>query len=286
MGRITRTARVTRVTRPRAVATGDGSGVAKQLDVDTRADSLAVEEPLEIRVGGRTLASTMRTPGHDVELVHGFLHAEGLISAAEEVAAARYCAGTGPDGLNTYNVLDVSLADATPAPPEASFRNVAGNSSCGVCGTVAIDDVLARRAAPISPVRLDPELVMELPERLRAEQRAFKSTGGIHAAGLFTLEGEPLVIREDIGRHNAADKVIGNRLLAGELPAADTVLVMSSRASFELVQKAVLAGIPALVAVSAATSLAVDLARESGLFLTGFTRTDRFNLYSGELAAR
>lgn len=252
------------------------------LTTDTRGDTVAGEEPLEIRVNGSTLSTTMRTPGDDIELVHGFLHSEGLIRFADDVMEARYCAGTGPDGMNTYNVIDVDMVDHTPVKPEF-IRNVVTTSACGVCGSTSISQVLDKAARPISPMDLSPELIMSLPEMLATHQKAFRRTGGIHAAGAFTRHGEAVVVREDIGRHNAADKVIGHLLQENLLPAEDLILVMSSRASFELVQKAVMAGFPALVAVSAASSLAVELARESGMTLTGFTRDNRFNLYSGSL---
>lgn len=273
MGRITKNFAVTRVNLGGPTVT-----------VDTRADTVAVEEPLEIRVGGSVLSTTMRTPGHDIELIHGFLHGEGLITSATQLSEARYCAGaTGPDGANTYNVLEVDLAAGVRPPGPEHLRLTTTSSACGVCGSTSIDQIMGGRAHPIRPVELDPQVVVALPEKLREGQKAFRRTGGLHAAGAFTLDGEPLVIREDIGRHNAADKVIGHLLMQGRAPAEDLILVMSSRASFELVQKAVTAGFPALVAVSAASSLAVELAREAGMALTGFTREDRFNLYSGQL---
>ncbi|MEJ5997596.1 formate dehydrogenase accessory sulfurtransferase FdhD [Corynebacterium sp. H130] len=271
MGRITRNARVTRI-----VSNGEG------LSTDTRADTLAVEEPLEIRVNGTALTTTMRTPGHDFELVTGLLHAEGLITKASDLLTMRYCAGaTGPNGENTYNVIDVQTKTG-PLQPEF-IRNVTTTSACGVCGTTSIDQIVKRQRHEIAQVRPSASLLMNLPDRLEQDQQAFRRTGGIHAAGTFTLEGEALLIREDVGRHNAADKVIGALLQEDKLPAENLLLVMSSRASFELVQKAVLAGFSGLVAVSAATSLAVDLARESGLLLTGFTRGNRMNVYSGEV---
>lgn len=273
MGRITRNFAVTRVS-----VAADGRHTT-----DTRADTVAVEEPLELKVNGTTLTTTMRTPGDDIELIHGFLHGEGLISSRVDVAEARYCAGTDDQGQNTYNLLEVDLAQGVRTPGPEFIRTVTTTSACGVCGSTSIGQIMDRRAHPIKPVELDPAVVVTLPERLREGQKAFRRTGGIHAAGAFTLAGEPVVIREDIGRHNAADKVIGALLLQDRLPAEDLILVMSSRASFELVQKAVMAGFPALVAVSAASSLAVELAREAGLTLTGFTRGERFNLYSGAL---
>lgn len=277
MGRIGQSYRVTKVTF--------GADPAEGYATDTRGDLVTVEEPLELRVGGTTVTTTMRTPGHDLELIHGFLHAEGHITRAEQISTARYCAGaTGPNGENTYNLLEVDLSRGTRPLGRESIRLTTMTSACGVCGSTSIDEVLRRRHYHVEPVRLDPRVVVSLPEQLRARQKQFRRTGGIHAAGAFTLTGEPIVVREDIGRHNAADKVIGHLLMNDLLPAREVILVMSSRASYELVQKAVMAGIPALVAVSAASSLAVDLAREAGLALAGFTRENRFNLYAGELA--
>ncbi|MEH0146616.1 formate dehydrogenase accessory sulfurtransferase FdhD [Corynebacterium sp. Q4381] len=278
MSRINRRFAVTKVTRGQ----GDSAG---RFYTDTRADTVTVEEPLEIRAGGDTLTTTMRTPGHDIELAHGWLYAEGLIKRAEDVTTARYCAGSqNPEGTNTYNLLDIDLAaTAKPVTPEF-IRLTPTTSACGVCGTQSISEILHKTHQPIEPVKLNPDLVMRLPDLLAAEQQQFRKTGGIHAAGAFDLDGNAVVVREDIGRHNAADKVIGHLLLGGSLPASDLILVMSSRASFELVQKAAMAGFPALVAVSAASSLAVELAREAGMALAGFTRPDRFNLYAGELA--
>ena len=276
MGRIGQSYRVTKVTFD--------DGVEGVFNVDSRGDTVTVEEPLELRVNGTTITTTMRTPGNDIELVHGFLHSEGHITSADQVAEARYCAGaTGPNGENTYNLIETDLATGAKPIGLEAIRLTTTTSACGVCGSTSIDEVMGKRHHPIEPVELDPRVVVGLPEKLRAEQKQFRRTGGIHAAGAFTLDGEPIVIREDIGRHNAADKVIGHLLMNDMLPAKDMILVMSSRASYELVQKAVMAGFPALVAVSAASSLAVDLAREAGLALTGFTRENRFNLYSGEL---
>lgn len=291
MGRLNRTAPATRY-----VFKDDGT-----FSVDRRADALTAEEPLEIRLDGQTVTTTMRTPGHDIELAHGFLHAEGLIKSAVEISAARYCAGaTGPDGANTYNVLD--LTRAVPENSQASspggvlplfekatpLRLTVTNSACGVCGSASIDSIMGKASRPIPPTALTPEQVLELPSRLRDHQVIFKKTGGIHAAAVFEPGGDLLVAREDIGRHNAVDKVVGHLLMNDGLePPAPGLpgrtLVVSSRASFELVQKAVLAGFSALVAVSAPSSLAVDLAKESGLTLVAFARERRFNLYSGQL---
>lgn len=272
-GRINATFAVTKVRL-------DENGQVTQ--IDTRGDTVAGEEPLEIRVGGQTLTTTMRTPGHDVELAHGFLHSEGHIEKVSDVREARYCAGASVDGRNPYNLLDVELA--TPhALTLADLRLTTTTSACGVCGTSSIEALMKQSRYEIPRVPVDPGVVATLPEALKREQKQFRKTGGIHAAGAFTLDGKPVVVREDVGRHNAADKVIGHLLMEGMLPASDLILVMSSRASFELVNKAAMAGFGMLVAVSAASSLAVETARETGMALVGFARGDRFNLYSGEL---
>jgi FdhD protein len=249
----------------------------------SRPDVLAVEEPLELRVDGKALAVTMRTPGHDVELAHGFLLSEGVIGSREDVLDARYCGSLDEDGRNTYNVLDVGLAGHVPPPQTGVERNFYTTSSCGVCGKASLDAVKLRTRYPpaADPVVVTPATLAALPDRLRTRQRVFDRTGGLHAAGLFTPSGDPLVVREDVGRHNAVDKVLGWALLQGGVPAAGTVLMVSGRASFELVQKAVMAGVPLLAAVSAPSSLAVELAEESGLTLVGFIRGGSMNIYTG-----
>jgi FdhD protein len=249
-----------------------------------RPDSLAAEEPLEIRVGGKALAVTMRTPGHDVELAHGFLLSEGVIGSAEDVYTARYCDSVDDTGRNTYNVLDLALADGVPPPDTGVERNFYTTSSCGVCGKAALDAVkLKTRFDPgKSTFAVNPEVLAELPDSLRAQQRVFASTGGLHAAGLFRADGTLLAVREDIGRHNAVDKVLGWALLENRVPLSDTGLLVSGRASFELVQKAAMAGIPLLAAVSAPSSLAVELAEENDMTLVGFLRGASMNLYTGE----
>jgi FdhD protein len=247
-----------------------------------RPDALAVEEPLELRVDGHPLAVTMRTPGHDVELAHGFLLTEGVIGSVDDIRDARYCGSRDEDGRNTYNVLDVRLAEGVPAPATGVERNFYTTSSCGVCGKASLDAVRLRsRYSPTDdPTRVAPAVLGALPDVLRDRQRVFDSTGGLHAAGLFTALGEPLVVREDVGRHNAVDKVLGWALMQRRVPAGGSVLVVSGRASFELVQKAVMAGVPVLAAVSAPSSLAVELAVECGLTLAGFVRDGRMNVYS------
>ncbi len=249
-----------------------------------RIDTLAAEEPLEIRIAGAPLAITMRTPGHDVELAAGFLVSEGVIGAAEDFHSAIHCGGPGTGGeINEYNVLDVTLAPGVRPPAPEVTRNFYTTSSCGMCGKASIDAVrtVSRFDVRADPVTVGPEEVTSYPDRLRAEQAVFEKTGGLHAAALFdAATGELLVLREDVGRHNAVDKVIGWALLQGRLPLRGTVLQVSGRASFELVQKAVMAGIPVLSAVSAPSSLAVELADDAGLTLLGFVRGDRFNAYS------
>ena len=276
MGRIT--------TRRPVVRIAVGSGA------DRRADTLAVEEPLAIRVGGVPLAVTMRTPGSDVELAAGFLVSEGVIVRGEDFSSAIHCGGPGlstGSGIgsasegNTYNVLDVTLAPGVPAP--VPNRNFYTTSSCGVCGKASIDAVQTVSSYDVSADESSVGVIAltGLPERLRAQQAAFDKTGGLHAAALFdAATGELLVLREDVGRHNAVDKVIGWAALNHRLPLRATVLQVSGRASFELVQKAVMAGIPILAAVSAPSSLAVELADSAGLTLVGFLRGQTMNVYS------
>jgi FdhD protein len=245
-------------------------------------DVLAGEEPLEIRVNGRPLSVTMRTPGEDVELAHGFLLAEGVIASAEDVIGARYCAGLDEDGRQTYNVLDVRLAPGVAAPAPATRRDFITTSSCGVCGAAALDAV--RRVSRLRPADdgcvVAGAVLSELPDRLRTAQHGFTATGGLHAAGLFDTEGSVLAVREDVGRHNAVDKLLGWALCSGEIPARARVLMLSGRVSFELVQKAAMAGIPVVAAVSAPSSLAVALATDQGITVVGFLRADRMNVYT------
>ena len=237
---------------------------------------------MEIRVGGRATAVTMRTPGNDIDLVHGFLLTEGVIGDRTDISIARYCDGVDEQGRNTYNVLDVTLA-AGVAPPEVGVeRNFYTTSSCGVCGKASLDSVKLRsRYSPgDDPLEVSTDMLATFPDQLRHAQRVFDSTGGLHAAGLFTTTGELLVVREDVGRHNAVDKVIGWAVRSARVPLTGCVLMVSGRASFELVQKAVMAGIPMLAAVSAPSSLAVELAAEAGLTVVGFLRGHSMNVYS------
>jgi len=238
---------------------------------------------MELRVDGRALAVTMRTPGHDVELSHGFLLTEGVITAADQLVSARYCDSVDDAGVNTYNVLDVALAPGVASPEVGVERHFPTTSSCGVCGKASLDAVRLRSRFPPAgdTARVEADTLYGLPDALRAAQRVFDSTGGLHGAGLFTAAGAPLVVREDVGRHNAVDKVLGWALLNGHIPAAGCVLMVSGRASFELVQKAVMAGVPVLAAVSAPSSLAVELAVEAGMTLVGFLRGTSMNIYAG-----
>ncbi|HEX5406517.1 MAG TPA: formate dehydrogenase accessory sulfurtransferase FdhD [Pseudonocardiaceae bacterium] len=248
-----------------------------------RPDTIAAEEPFEIRVDGTALSVTMRTPGDDVELAHGFLLTEGVIGDREDVLTARYCASTDDDGANTYNLLDIQLAPGVPPPDPSVTRNFYTTSSCGVCGKAALDAVrLATRFPPgADDARMTTRTLAELPDQLRAKQKLFRTTGGIHAAGLFTADGEVLAVREDVGRHNAVDKVLGWALLSGRVPLSGCVLLVSGRTSFELAQKAAMAGVPVLASVSAPSSLAVDVAEEQGMTLIGFLRGDSMNVYTG-----
>ena len=246
-----------------------------------RADALAVEEPLEIRVDGRPLAVTMRTPGDDYELIAGYLLAEGVAAAAGDIAVMRYCT-TRPDAEGE-NVVQVTLGPGVAPPPESAYRAVLTTAACGVCGKSSLDAVRTATRWPVAddPVTVPAGLLRTLPDALRAGQTVFARTGGLHGAGLFTASGELLCVREDVGRHNAVDKVVGWALLDGRVPLRGTVLQVSGRASFELAQKAVMAGVPVLSAVSAPSSLAVDLAEETGLTLAGFVRGDAMNVYAG-----
>jgi FdhD protein len=267
MGRVTARRRVQRVTADDAVA---------------RPDTLAVEEPLEIRVNGKPVTVTMRTPGSDIELAQGFLLTEGVIARRDDVLTVRYCKGTGPDNMNTYNVLDVTLAPGVQMPDIDVTRNFYTTSSCGICGKASLDAVqlISRYCPGDDPSTVATETLSTLPDRLRDEQKVFASTGGLHGAALFDVGGTTLAVREDIGRHNAVDKVIGWALEQDRIPLSGTVLLVSGRASFELTQKAVMAGIPVLAAVSAPSSLAVDLASQSGLTLVAFLRGDSMNVYT------
>jgi FdhD protein len=256
----------------------------------TRDDLLAVEEPLEIRIvraedvahgaddAAQRVSVTMRTPGADFELAAGFLFSEGLIGGADDVARIRYCT----DGPQQYNVVSVHLAPGADFDPALLSRNFYTTSSCGVCGKASIEAVMGPACTRITGgPRVDAELLVSLPAKLREAQRVFERTGGLHGAAQFTTEGETVRVREDVGRHNALDKLVGAALLAGELPLAESIVLVSGRLSFELVQKAARAGVPVLAGVSAPSSLAVALAEQVGMTLAGFVRDPGFNVYAG-----
>lgn len=278
MGRVTETKRI------RTVRVRDG-----RLYAGRKGDHVAVEEPLDIRLNGQQLSLTMRTPGNDVELIHGFLHGEGLISSREDIAEARYCDGAVVDdgtgfAQNTYNVMDFTTARPQLLP--VISKRFTTTSACGVCGSESIDAVRQKgRYALTEDWTVDPRAILDAARNLTDDQAVFARTGGVHAAALVRPDGEVLAVREDVGRHNAVDKVIGWALLEDLLPLADCFLLVSSRASFEIAQKAFMAGIPLLACVSAASSLAIDTAEEVGMTLVGFTRAfddgdGRMNVYT------
>ena len=278
MGRVTDRARI------RTVRVREG-----RLYAGRKGDHVAVEEPLDIRLNGQQLSLTMRTPGHDVELIHGFLHGEGMIAHREDITEARYCDGAVVDdgtgfAQNTYNVMDFTTARPQLLP--FMSRSFTTTSACGVCGAESIDAVRKKSRYTLAEEwQLDPRVILGAASALGEQQPVFTRTGGVHAAALVDLEGSLLVVREDVGRHNAVDKVIGWALLGDRLPLRDCFLLVSSRASFEIAQKACMAGIPLVACVSAASSLAVDTAREFGQTLVGFTRAGaegdgRMNVYT------
>ena len=258
-------------------------GPAGRSDVD----DVAVEEPLEIRVAGDPLAITMRTPGDDRELALGFLYAEGVIGSVDDVGSVAHCGRPGEEGFG--NVIDVLPAPGTALAPErvqGARRGTVVSAACGVCGRLSIDD-LAARCVPIEDTStIAASTLSSVVAELRSEQRVFARTGGVHAAGLFDLTGKLLILREDIGRHNAVDKVVGHLALGRALPARGRVLAVSGRASFEIVQKAVVAGIPIVASVSAASSLAIDLAARMNVTLAAFVRDGTMNVYAGGARVR
>jgi FdhD protein len=245
-------------------------------------DYLAAEEPLEIRVGDTPLSVTMRTPGHDLELAAGFLFTEGLVQHRSQILSLEEPEAAQADE-NRGNVVVAKLAAGADYDSDRMRRNFFAASSCGICGKASIDAIRSRTlAAPNPNFRLDPEVLVRLPETLRESQAVFGRTGGLHAAALFDAAGKLLVLREDIGRHNAVDKVIGWALRENRVPLSDAILMVSGRGGFEIVQKAIVAGLPVVASVSAPSSLAVQLAREMGQTLIGFLRGRRFVVYSGD----
>ncbi len=252
----------------------------------SREDAVAVEEPLEVRVespaGTFPLAVTMRTPGHDLELAAGFLHSEGLVRDRADVVTLRHCVQVPVEQRD--NTVTARLAQAPTVAAAALARRFTVSSACGVCGVESLDALADRGVRPVVPTPVRAEVLLALPERLRAAQEVFERTGGLHASGLFDPAGALLCAREDVGRHNAFDKVVGWALMEGHLPLTGHTVVVSGRTSYELVQKAVCAGVGVLAGVSAPSSLAVQLARRFDLALVGFLRDRRFVVYSGELA--
>lgn len=254
-------------------------------------DDVVTEEPLQLMLDGKDLAVVMRTPGEDIALALGLLLAEGVIRTREDVASIEISAEAGEDAeavrvnpsLVESNRIDVRLRGAPRRKPE---RSMLSSAACGVCGAVMIEDLRRDLSTLGEGPHLDPRLLAPMVERLRAAQSVFERTGGLHAAGLFDTSGEPLDVREDVGRHNAVDKLVGGLLLKGELPARNAILVVSGRAGYEIVQKAITAGIPVVAAVGAPSSLAVSLSREFNQTLVGFLRRDRFNVYAAPARLR
>ncbi len=284
-------------TRTRVRVVSDG-------DERIRGDDLATEEPLELRlvagsaglpwtassdsparsagVQTRTLAVTMRTPGNDFELAAGFLHGEGIVTTAGQIRQLRYCTDPDIDPAQQYNIVTAELAAGVMPDLPGLERHFYTTSACGVCGKASLE-ALALRGCPVLPggPPVDAEVLYGLPERLRAAQGLFESTGGLHAAGLFSADGTLQCLREDVGRHNAVDKLVGWALLQGRLPLSDGIVLVSGRSSFEIMQKTLAAGVPVVCSVSAPSSLAVAVAEEFGMTLVGFLRGRRFNLYTG-----
>jgi len=261
--------------------------VVQDGEARSREDAVAIEEPLEIRVetptGAFPLAVTMRTPGADLELAAGFLFSEGLIRSPDDIVTLRHCMQV-PRELRE-NTVTVQLTQAPTLAAAALARHFTVSSACGVCGLESLEALAARGVQPVQPTPIRRDTLVTLPDRLREAQAVFETTGGLHASGLFDADGTLLCAREDVGRHNAFDKVVGWALMQDRLPLEGHTVVVSGRTSYELVQKAVAAGVGCLAGVSAPSSLAVQLAQRFGLSLVGFLRGQRFVVYSGELAA-
>lgn len=252
--------------------------------VRSRPDQIAVEEPLEIRLVApkQTVAVTMRTPGADFDLTAGFLYSEGVVSDRQDIYRMSYCVDKDIDGEQRYNIVNVALKEGLLPDLQPLERHFFTTSACGVCGKASIE-ALQLRGYPVIPtgMKVSSEVIYSLPDQLRRGQGIFTATGGLHAAALFDAQGQLLRLREDVGRHNALDKLVGSALLADELPLNNHIVMVSGRSSFEILQKCLTAGVPIVCAVSAPSSLAVALAREFGITLLGFLRGRRFNIYSG-----
>lgn len=258
--------------------------VVENGQVRSRLDQLTTEEPLEIRLMSprRTVAVTMRTPGADFELAAGFLYGEGVISCREDIQRMSYCVDESVDGEQRYNIVNVELSPGLNPDLQPLERHFYITSACGVCGKASLEALRLRDYPVIPPESMVmPEIIYSLPDKLRADQGIFKATGGLHAAALFDAQGLLLNLREDVGRHNALDKLIGSALLADQLPLNNHIVMVSGRSSFEILQKCVAAGVPIVCSVSAPSSLAVSVAKEFGITLIGFLRGERFNVYSG-----
>jgi len=280
-------------TEVRAMETPDAIRCASVLSIhpggiEAREDELAVEEPMEVRVLRRegkewvahSLAVTMRTPGHDFELAVGFLFTEGVIASRRDILDIHYCAEH--EGEAPRNIVNVVLAEGVQVDPARLSRNFYTSSSCGICGKASLELVRALIRRPLADAaRIARDVLFALSESARDAQSLFARTGGVHAAALFDGHGRLLLVREDVGRHNAMDKVVGHLVLTESVPASGTIALLSGRASFELVQKALVAGIPVVAAIGAPSSLAVTVARDFGLTLIGFLRDGRFNVYAG-----
>lgn len=250
----------------------------------SRSDRLATEEPLEIRLTSpqQTVAVTMRTPGADFELAAGFLYSEGVVSSREDIQRISYCVDPQVDGSQRYNIVNVTLKEGLIPDLQPLERHFFTTSACGVCGKASIEALKIRELPFIdTDIKVTPEVIYSLPEQLRSAQGIFQSTGGLHAAALFDGKGTLLKLREDVGRHNAVDKLVGSAFMSGELPLSDRIVMVSGRSSFEILQKCITAGVPIICAVSAPSSLAVSTAKEFGVTLVGFLRGKRFNVYSG-----
>jgi FdhD protein len=254
--------------------------------VRVRPDVLATEEPMEIRLISsgmrRTVAVTMRTPGSDFELAAGFLYGEGIVSSQEDIRKISYCVDADVDAEQQYNIVNVELRGTREYDLRPLERHFYTTSACGVCGKASLEQLELRGCPVIGPgPQVSAETIYSLPEKLRAEQGLFEATGGLHAAALFDAGGELVALKEDVGRHNATDKLIGWALLEGRLPLGDHIVMVSGRSSYEIMQKCLVAGVPIVCAVSAPSSLAVDVAREFGTTLVGFLRGSKFNVYAG-----
>ena len=253
--------------------------------VRSRSDQLATEEPLEIRLVSpqKTVAITMRTPGADFELAAGFLYSEGVVKNREDIERISYCVDAIVDKEQRYNIVNVKLREGLRVDFQPLERHFFTTSACGVCGKTSLEALRSRGCSVIPKgTEVPVEVIYSLPEQLRSSQRVFSSTGGLHAAALFDSQGQLLAVREDVGRHNALDKLVGSALLSGELPFSDRIVMVSGRSSFEILQKCLVARVPIICAVSAPSSFAVELAREFGITLVGFLRGERFNVYAGK----